>query len=637
MFISSICDITLKKRFLIGAFFWSLAIAVSLAWNIYANQAKTKELAALEARALFNKDKAFRFWGASHGGVYVPISEDAPPNPFLAHVPERDINTSSGKQLTLMNPAYMVRQMMEKYEELYGVKGRITSFIHFRPETAPDEWEKMALKRFAKGEMEVVEFSDIDGRPYLRLMQPLFTDKSCLKCHGFQGYKEGDVRGGVSVSLPIEKYIKEQDRLCFAIIVSHLFFWSAGVAAVFLFAKRLDRQTSELAAHRDRLEEIVAKRTEDLQAERLRYRMVADFTHDWESWIDKNGGWLYCSPSSVRITGYAPKEFIENPNLFLEIIHPDDRRVVSEHLHERHCIGFCERSYLSFRIFHKDGRTIWIEHVCQSVFDEDGTYLGQRASNRDITERKAAEQNLKTEIDKRNKIEEKMLSQAHLAQMGGMLTMIAHHWRQPLAAISLIIQNFLDSYRYGELSEEELEGGVTKAMSSLESLSATLATLSNLASRQKESILFDASETTKKLCDLAVAEMQSFFIDFSFELEDNVTILGAPVFYTQAFIHILSNAKEATLEKSVNQRRIVVTLAKWNGTARLMIEDSGGGVEPSILPRLFEPFFTTKSVATKTGLGLYIVKLIMEQQFRGGVEVENCGDGAMVTLLFPKP
>ena len=137
----------------------------------------------------------------------MPIDEKTPPNPHLEHVPERDIQTPSGKRLTLMNPAYMVRQLREEFAKLYGVKGHITSLKNFRPETAPDDWEKAALKEFEGGRKEVQEFTVIGDEPYLRLMRPLIADKGCLKCHGFQGYKEGDVRGGVSVSLPMKDFL----------------------------------------------------------------------------------------------------------------------------------------------------------------------------------------------------------------------------------------------------------------------------------------------------------------------------------------------------------------------------------------------------------------------------------------------
>ena len=81
-----------------------------------------KDLAKKEATTCLNKDFALRYWAASHGGVYVPITESTPPNPFLNNLPERDIKTPSGNSLTLMNPAYMLRQTMNQYESLYGVR-----------------------------------------------------------------------------------------------------------------------------------------------------------------------------------------------------------------------------------------------------------------------------------------------------------------------------------------------------------------------------------------------------------------------------------------------------------------------------------------------------------------------------------
>lgn len=152
-----------------------------------------------EAEAHFNKDKAFRLWGASHGGIYVPVSERTSPNPNLAHIPERDLVTASCKQLTLMNPAYMIRQMMDEYQELFGVRGKITSFPDklFNSINQPDEWELKALYAFAAGADTMQDVTEIQGVPHLRLMKPLYIKVSCLKCHADQGYQIGDLRGGV--------------------------------------------------------------------------------------------------------------------------------------------------------------------------------------------------------------------------------------------------------------------------------------------------------------------------------------------------------------------------------------------------------------------------------------------------------
>ena len=93
----------------------------------------------------------FRQWAASHGGVYVPVDEHTPPNPLLEDIPERDILTPSGRQLTLINPAYIMRQVNELAYERQEVLGHLTSLNPLRAENAPDAWEAEALRAFEEG------------------------------------------------------------------------------------------------------------------------------------------------------------------------------------------------------------------------------------------------------------------------------------------------------------------------------------------------------------------------------------------------------------------------------------------------------------------------------------------------------
>ncbi len=155
----------------------------------------------MHARAYFEKDVAYRRWNAARGGLYAPISELTPPNPHLK-VPNRDVTTESGLRLTLINPAYMTRQVHELMAQDDEVLGHITSLDPIRPANAADAWEREALQAFEQGSQEVSGTGEINGKPYLRLMRPLITEKVCLKCHEKQGYKQGDVRGGISVSIP---------------------------------------------------------------------------------------------------------------------------------------------------------------------------------------------------------------------------------------------------------------------------------------------------------------------------------------------------------------------------------------------------------------------------------------------------
>ncbi len=227
-------------------FAWTVIIIVLLAVNKYQVHNSTVDIALNEARANFNKDQALRFWAASHGGVYVPENDRTPPNPYLSHIPERDIETPSGVKLTLMNPAYLIRQMNEEFTELYGVSGHLTSLNPLRPENGPDEWEQTALESFENGVTEVIEISEINGEPYMRLMQPMITQEDCLKCHAFQGYQVGDVRGGIGIALPMAPLIIRENKLITTGLVSLGSLWIIGLAGIAIASRQLQSGIMEL-------------------------------------------------------------------------------------------------------------------------------------------------------------------------------------------------------------------------------------------------------------------------------------------------------------------------------------------------------------------------------------------------------
>ena len=123
------------------------------------------------------------------------------------------------------------------------------------------------------------------------------------------------------------------------------------------------------------------------------FRTLAEFTYDWEYWLNPDGNYVYVSPSCERITGYGSEEFRENPGLLETIIHPDDRAIVTKHLREEPIEGSVVYP-VEFRVMTRGGEERWLEHVCQPVYGSNGKYLGRRGSNRDITERRRAEQAL---------------------------------------------------------------------------------------------------------------------------------------------------------------------------------------------------------------------------------------------------
>jgi signal transduction histidine kinase len=192
----------IKKIFLIAGIFWTAVLVMLFCitcWSAYTTKIDTVKNSVVDS---FNKDTVYRYWATSHGGVYVPVTAETPPNPNLAHIPERDIVTPSGRKLTLVNPAYMTRQVYTLGQKKYGLFGHITSLKPIRAQNAPDDWEREALGAFEKGTSEVSGLTKISGQTYYRFMRPFITEKGCLKCHAQQGYKEGDVRGGISLSVP---------------------------------------------------------------------------------------------------------------------------------------------------------------------------------------------------------------------------------------------------------------------------------------------------------------------------------------------------------------------------------------------------------------------------------------------------
>jgi PAS domain S-box-containing protein len=158
---------------------------------------------------------------------------------------------------------------------------------------------------------------------------------------------------------------------------------------------RLAELERALQRAQDELESRAEERTTALAALReaeLRYRMVADFTYDWEYWQDPAGALRYVSPACERITGYTAEQFSANPRLLDQLVLPQDAQAWFKHSHNHKERGLQE---IRFRIRRRDGEIAWIEHVCQPVVDEQGAFLGYHASNRDITGRVQAEASLR--------------------------------------------------------------------------------------------------------------------------------------------------------------------------------------------------------------------------------------------------
>jgi len=161
--------------FVLVGIFWTLLILFLTGWDYYHARTSALNSARTAARHSYAKDLTFRKWATGHGGVYAPVSPANPPNANLAHVPERDLTTPSGRPLTLINPAYMLRQIHDLADETFGTRAHITSLRPIRPGNAPDTWEAETLEAFERGATERSNLETIDDTTYLRLMRVCAT------------------------------------------------------------------------------------------------------------------------------------------------------------------------------------------------------------------------------------------------------------------------------------------------------------------------------------------------------------------------------------------------------------------------------------------------------------------------------
>ena len=232
--------------------FYCLSIALSLAFNLRTAAQEYETLALFTARSFFQQVVVTRRWNALHGGVYVPVTPDTQPNPYLED-PRRDIVTTDGMKLTKLNPAYMTRLISEVMNKDRGTQLHMTSLKPLRPENAPDGWEREALESFATGGKERAAVIGTGGAAVFRYIAPLTTEESCLTCHAGQGYKLNDIRGGIGVAFPYRPFndVLAQHRR--RIVLLHLLFFGFGLSFILVLGRLLLRRVRDLQESSSRI------------------------------------------------------------------------------------------------------------------------------------------------------------------------------------------------------------------------------------------------------------------------------------------------------------------------------------------------------------------------------------------------
>lgn len=283
----------------------------------------------------------------------------------------------------------------------------------------------------------------------------------------------------------------------------------------------------------------------------------------------------------------------------------------------------------------KNGQAV---HVASEhrTFEEDGK-LYMLTTVTDMTKQK--------ELEKKHKLQEQMLiQQSKMAAMGEMISAIAHQWRQPLNALAITIQDVKMAKHYGEMTDEYINDMVSGAMSQIKFMSKTIDDFRNFFKPNKHKENFTLTNAALDVVSLVSSQMKHLGISVEvyspLEIEDEdpgeIFVHGYKNELKQVILNLLSNAKDAILEKRekgeldfVGEINVEVGLKKEKGKryAFLRVVDNGGGMGDDTINRVFEPYFTTKDQGKGTGIGLYMTKMIIEQNMHGTITALNSKNG----------
>ncbi|MCP4676201.1 MAG: PAS domain S-box protein [Deltaproteobacteria bacterium] len=386
----------------------------------------------------------------------------------------------------------------------------------------------------------------------------------------------------------------------------------------------------------DGLEKTVNERTEQLRlinqqlakAEE-RYRTIADFAYDWETWEGPDGEMRYVSPSCERISGYTAQEFTKDPSLLRKIILPKDLSIWDRHIDRRqekkiHELG----PAVEFRIRRKDGSVRWIQHQCQPVMGEDGRYRGIRGSNRDTTRRRELE-----EEGARQRAE--LAHVSRVSALGELTASIAHELNQPLAAIlcnAQAAQRFLTA---DPPDLNEVNSAISDIVSDERRADQVIRRLRKLLKRgDLEQEALDVNDVAREIVAVLVNEATNSNVVIQLNLAVELPrIIGDRIQLEQVVLNLAVNAVDALRNVSASERRVSITTGHLDSYLHIDVTDTGPGLPTEIEEDIFKPFVTTKD--SGLGIGLSICKTIVEAH-GGRLEGKNRDEGgALFRVTLP--
>lgn len=282
-----------------------------------------------------------------------------------------------------------------------------------------------------------------------------------------------------------------------------------------------------------------------------------------------------------------------------------------------------------------DGRRMVIS-MAHDVTEREKNAELIRRRQQEIEELNATlEQRVEEELKKSRERDMVMVHQARLAAMGEMIGNIAHQWRQPLNALSLLLVNIREAVTFGEMDQQTADDFTAKGGEIISRMSTTIDDFRNFFKPDKEKELFTLSDAVRDALNLIEAGFAHHHITVTVDKEEEVEVLGFHNEFSQVILNLLGNSRDAVVGRNRGKGDIRVTIRREGENGMVLIRDNGGGIAGDALDRIFEPYFSTKEEGKGTGIGLYMSKMIVEELMHGRIQARNTGEGAEFAITVP--
>ncbi len=286
----------------------------------------------------------------------------------------------------------------------------------------------------------------------------------------------------------------------------------------------------------------------------------------------------------------------------------------------------------------KDGGFYWVNAVVAPLF-RNGVKIGYTSVRHDITDKKiidelnnSLEYKIKDEVEKNRKQDQQIIEQSRLAQMGEMIGMIAHQWRQPLTAISASGSAINSKARMGRLKDDKAIELSKDIVDYSQHLSQTINDFRDFFKKDKIETQTNFTETVESSLKIVETAIQNKDINIIKEFTCKDNFLSYPHELKQVTLNIIKNGEDILIEKNIENPYIKIKTFKEKDSIVLEISDNAGGIPDDIIGKIFDPYFSTKTKQDGTGLGLYMSKTIIEEHCGGKLSVSNNQDGAVFKI-----